>query len=384
MCKTIYRKDNRVDMMHHLPMYIARYWIAVAVLFFTLLSAYTSSPMYGQSAPATPDVNTVPPIELLATPTNTPFPTPTPLDDDSQSGGGGGGLRPTATPVVDQNDGSDDAEESNRGGDSQNSDDNSHGSAGSTETGGSNGPTGGESATSTTADQATPPDQTGIVNVATLNIRRAPSTDAPIVDTIFLNEMVTIFSRDDGNRWWYVCCGSGSGREGWVSAQFITPDFAPDRAESLLPVSATTQNESQDERIADTLTVEMRPSPAFAWQGQTVQLRLSVRNRGEAALTKVTLRNDLPAELRYVDAVVGEGGTVQTKGNATEGLIYTISWPRIDAGETATATVTVRLAADLPNGALVDNLAVVESAEGARALAGITFAMPPLRLPLFR
>lgn len=380
-------------MIHYLPVFIARYWIAVAVLIFALLSAYTSSPMYGQSAPPTPDVNTVPPIELIQTPTNTPFPTPTPIDDGDQSGGGGS-LQPTSTPIPS------DSDSDNSGNDSG---DTGSGNAGSGDSGsgtGSSGNGNGQSGTGTggntgnevssesddngATDASEANGYTGTVNVVTLNVRRGPSLDDPIVDTVFINETVTILSRDSENGWWYVCCGSGSGREGWVSAQFITPNFAASEAETLLPISATTQGAMQSEAAADALVVEMRPSPAFAWQGQTVRLQYTVRNLSNETLTKLRLRNDLPPELAYVTTIAGQQGSVQTAGQEEDGIVYTINWPQIGAGEAVTATVTLQLANDLPNGAMVDNLAVVESSEGASALAGITFAMPPMRLPLFR
>lgn len=355
-------------------MFIARYWIAVAVLLFALLSAYTSSPMYGQSTQPTPDVNTVPSIELFQTPTNTPFPTPTPMDDDNQ--GGGGALPPTATPVPNNN----------SSGDAGNNDDNdasrqeSNSGDSSTST---NNAENGNTNTDAVAEQNNN-QLTGVVNVVTLNIRRGPSTDDPIIDTIFINEPVSILSRDNNDSWWYVCCGSGSGREGWVSAQFITPNFVRTEATTLLPISATTAQALQDEETDNILVVEMRPSPAFAWQGQTVRLQYTIRNLSDQRQTNIRLRNDLPPSLIYIDAAAEQGGRIQVVGEAEDGLVYTINWPALDAGASATATVTLQLANNIPNGAMVDNLAVVESAEGATSLAGITFAMPPLRLPRFR
>ncbi len=379
-------------MMHRLPVFIARYWIAVAVLLFALLSAYTSNPIYGQTAPPTPDINTVPPIELLQTPTNTPFPTPTPVVEDEQPGGNE--LDPTATPFFNEPTATPQANNDNSGGGSSSGGSGGSGSgsggsggsssgSGSSDSGNTGNPT--ESAP-TTGDISQLSGLTGIVNPVTLNIRKGPSTEDSIIDTLFRNEPVTILARDSANMWWYVCCGTGAGREGWVSAELITPNFDRNEAESLLPVTATTraQTAAGSDATAAAVVLEMRPSPAFAWQGQTVQLQFVVSNTSDQPLTNIRLRNDLPPTLAYLTADIGQQGTVQESGEAKDGLIYTILWPALAARESLTATVTLQLEDDIPNGALVDNLAVVDTAEGTNALAGITFAMPPLRLPQFR
>ncbi len=352
-------------MMHRLPMFIARYWIAIAVLAFVLLSAYTSNPIYGQAGVPTPDVNTVPPMEELVRPTNTPFPTPTPIVDGGQPGNGGT-FDPTATPQADNND------------------DNNNDSSGGSTGGGSTGS--GNSESPPLTERTTPgTGLSGTVNVVTLNVRKGPSATDPIVDTLFRNEPVTILAQNSGGQWWYICCGSRAGREGWVSAALITPNFDPS-AVAALPVTATSYDVTANVATAadQALLLEMRPSPAFVWQGQTVQLQFVVRNTSDQPLTNIRLRNDLPPTLTYLSTSTGQQGTVQAAGEAKDGLIYTINWPAVAAGESLTATVTLQLAGTIPNGALVDNLAVVDTAEGANALAGITFAMPPLRLPRFR
>ncbi|MEZ4617242.1 MAG: SH3 domain-containing protein [Caldilineaceae bacterium] len=355
-------------MKHKLPMFIARYWIAAAVTLFALLSAYTSSPIYGQSAPPTPDVNTVPRPELLATPTNTPFPIPTP---ESGGGSNNGGRD-------DGGDNSSDRDNSNNEG-NDSADTNSNDNSDQTSN-----PVDQERPQTGKSDDAPNSDLTGVVNVVTLNVRKGPSTGTAIVDTLFLNEEVAVLARDSGGDWWYICCGTSSGREGWVSAALITPDFTQAAAAALAVTATSSAASSTASAAEETLILEMRPSPAFAWQGQIVTLHYVIRNQGDQPYTNIRLRNDLPPTLAYLDATVEQGGTISTAGRATDGIIYTVTWPEIEAGAALTATVTVRIAENVRNGALVDNLAVVESAEGATALAGITFAMPPVRLPQFR
>ncbi|MEZ4864535.1 MAG: SH3 domain-containing protein [Caldilineaceae bacterium] len=349
----------------------SRYWIIAAVLMFSLLSFYTSEPSFGAAITPTPDVHTVPEPESIMTPTNTPFPTPTPIDLDSDSGGGatGGG----APPATRQPDNNDDAET----------------------TGGGAGGSTADGADATTPDTA-PEDSsaatglTGAVAVTTLNLRKEPSGDAHIIDTLFSGERVEIRGRDSGNGWWYICCGAGAQRPGWVSAQYITPDFDQSQALTLLPVLATTDAPSLASSgtaamaADESLQLIMRPVPAFAWQGQTVVLHLALHNRGNAKLTNVSLRDDLPPQLHYVAATISGEGAIAESGTVADGSILTLNWPEVQASAQVTATLTVRIDPAVPNGALIDNLAAVKSDQGVEALAGITLAMPPTLLPHFR
>lgn len=339
-------------MMNVLSTFFTRYWIAVAVITFALLSVYTSNPTFGQAATPTPDVNTVPKPEEIVTPTNTPFPSPTPADDNEiPSGGGAPSVDPTATRAPDT-DSADDSEDSN----------------------------------------PLPPGTaiTGTVATVTLDVRRAPNPGANIVDTLFQGDSVEILGRDHGGSWWYICCGAGAGRAGWVSAQSIT--LANADAAAAIPVTANSSAPSviNSDMLTSTtaltlpLVLEMRPSPAFVWQGQTVQLHFVIHNQSDQTLTNVSLRDDLPSTLQYQTTTAGNQGEVVTDGAVAEGEIFSISWPEINAGERLTATVTLQVATNVSNGALIDNLAVVSTDEGAEALAGITFAMPPMRPPLFR
>lgn len=380
-------------MVHNLPKLIARYWIVTAVLLFALLSAYTSSPIYGQSADPTPDVNTVPRPEEVITPTNTPFPTPTPMLDDNLPGDDDDDDQPQPTATETFDDGFGDFDDDNFDDGSFND-----GNTGDNGNGGVPGNSGFDESVGGGSGGGTPPNQesstdptieidpdalTGMINAVTLNIRRGPGTNFGIVDTIFLNEPVAVLSRDSSGEWWYVCCGSGAGRPGWVSAQYVTPDFDRNAAAELLTISAGASTFDADTEETP-LILEMRPSPAFVWQGQIVQLNLILRNTGEEAYTNVRLRNDLPPTLEFVAGEVNDGGELATAGREQDGLIYTISWPEVPSGGEVTAVVTVKIAGNLGNGTLIDNLAVVDTAEGAGALAGLTFAMPPVRLPIFR
>ena len=229
---------------------------------------------------------------------------------------------------------------------------------------------------------------TGLVNVVTLNVRKGPSAADQIIGKLFLDDRVEVLGRDDAGVWWYVCCGSGTQRAGWVNTQFITPQFAGADAATLLPVLATgvatTPAPAGETTGTPMLLLEMRPLPAFAWQGQSVQLQLVVHNTSNQALHTIRLRDDLPPELMFVSATVDNGGTYTYRGAVTSGPVLTIEWPTLPAQGKFTATITLQIRSDTASGALIDTLAEVTTATGGQALAGLTLAMPPLRLPTFR
>ena len=402
-------------MNQFLMKFLRHYWLALFVVAVGLLSAYTSSPIYGAPAMTpTPDVQTVPKPVILNTPTNTPFPTPTPSNDPNAPSGGG----PVATRAPGNNQG-------DNGNNNQNDDDNNNnndnqpsnqpGNANPTPTSAAPGNVPAANPTANTAPgtgtqiTGTTSGLTGVVNVVTLNMRKGPSTSDHIVDTLFKHDQVFVSGRDRAGAWWYVCCGAGSQRTGWVSAQLITPNFTAAQAAALpvlvnspLPVAtktalatpqttatvqATGTPESAGaptEAAAASLLMTMRAQPAFAWQGQRIQLQLVLRNSSSQALTDLHLRNDLPPELAFVAATVSDGGDYRYTGAAESGPLLTIDWPALPTDAQVTATITLQIRADTPIGAVIDNLAAVTSAEGAEALAGLTLAMPPTGLPQFR
>lgn len=369
----VYQTSKRVLQVIHEV--VRRYWIVILVLAFGFLSLYTSHPIYGApAAQSTPDVNTVPKPISTPTPENTPFPTPTAVSDNGTSDPGDD---EGVTPPAEDNRETDTRETDNTGGG-----------------GGVNSGANPESTSGTAAnEQDEPSGVTGVVTTVTLNLRKGPSTTARVIDTLFLNDAVAILGRNQSGEWLYICCGARTGLAGWVSKQFITTDLSNEQAmtliplfESVLPQTAAaaptaTPNSQPD---ADALVLEMRPQPSSAWQGQTLDIQLVVRNRSNQALTAVQLRNDLPDELAAVAVQVGNQGQVTYAGARQNGPIITIDWPTVPANGQVAATLTVQIAKTVADGALIDNLAVVTSQQGTEALAGITLAMPPVALPQFR
>ena len=353
------------------------YWILLLVLGFGLLSLYTSHPIYGAPvAQSTPDVNTVPKPAATPTPENTPFPTPTRVDDNGGDNGGG-----SPGDEDQNNDNNDNSDSGNRGSDSA-----SGGGGGTAVVDLGNE----ESSTQQGADATN--GITGLVTAVTLNLRKDPSATARVVDTLFLNDPVAILGRNQSGNWLYVCCGTRTQLAGWVSKQFVSTNLSSDQEMARIPlfesaVSVATSESSTNtgnKAAADSLVLEMRSLPAAIWQGQTIDIQLVVRNRGNQALTRIQLRYDLPTELAVVKTVTSGEGKVNISGARQGGPIVTMDWPTVPANGQLTATVTVQIATTVADGALIDNLAVVNTSQGIEALAGITLAMPPTALPQFR
>lgn len=385
---------------------VKKSWILILVLLLGVLSAYTNHPIYGApAATPTPDVQTVPKPELLATPTNTPFPTPTPNSEDSSSGSSG----PVVPTQPDDNNDNNDPDDNDGNENNNNTNNNSNTPGANATSGATSGP---GASTTAGATQADTPGLNGVINVVTLNLRRGPGTTAHIIDTLFMNDQITILGRDSGGKWLYICCGSRAKLTGWVSAQFVTPKFPAGQTMDALPLvgasvvnsptitsptitstagttttaqlAATQQNLATGDTTATPILLEMRPMPAFAWQGQTLALSFVVHNNSDQPIANVRLLDDLPEELAFVEATIGAQGTISHTGTAQNGPLLAIHWPELGANERITATVTVRIESDTPDGAMIDNLAVINTEQGNKALAGITISMPPTLLPQFR
>lgn len=366
---------------------VRSYWILLVVLTFGLLSLYTSHPTYGaQAATPTPDVNTVPDPIATPTPENTPFPTPTPVRNNPANNNDDDTTSPGNSNPGDSNPGNENNNSNNNGGNSGNGPTTGGGGATPGAATGNTGSTATNAATGTNG-------ATGLVTAVTLNLRKDASATAPVIDTLFLNDQVALLGRNQGGDWLYICCGARTKLAGWVSKQFIATTLTSDQAMTLIPLfaSATSQTAATvppattgNKAGADSLVLEMRPLPSAAWQGQSIAIQFVVRNRSNQAVTGVQLRNDLPDELAVLKEQIGNQGKVVYSGVRQRGPVITIDWPTVPANGQVSATVTVQIAKDVADGALIDNLAVVKTSQGAEALAGITLAMPPVALPQFR
>jgi uncharacterized protein YraI len=238
-------------------------------------------------------------------------------------------------------------------------------------------------ATTTTAATATPVPGSlpGTVAGVNLNVRQGPGTDNPVVGKLRANDPVSVLGRNAAGDWLYICCAGTPLVNGWVSAEFITPAFAAGELEEVSATAGATTpaagETGEAAAAASGLSVEIAQQPPFAVQGREVALVYTVSNNGSADLADVVLSSELPGPLTLV-GVTAAGGEVTQQ----EAPSVTITWPALAAGESATATVRVRVAADVPNGTTFANLATV-TAGGESATNGITIGMPPALLPEF-
>ncbi|MFN8488763.1 MAG: SH3 domain-containing protein [Caldilineaceae bacterium] len=384
--------------------WLVHYWILSTVALFALLVVYTSSPIFGQSPNPTPDIKTVPEPAMVPTATNTPFPTVTPVEIPQVP-------EITVTPS-----GQHDKNQDTNGDTGSNVGDENGGAAG--DSGGGVAAGDGQTDNSSVADTQTFTQTnnapTGKVLVAVLNLRKSPGTGSAIIDTLFRNDIVQVQARSADGGWWLVCCGADTKGAGWVSAKLIRPNFNLAQVNSLLPMMAgsspapatpktpsgtsnpilataplTTSRLITASNVltggkAVTLLLQMRPSPAFVWQGQLVNLQFVITNRSQSPAVNVRLRDDLPTALQYTAAAISHNGQFQQQAKAAGSSIISLAWPQLAAGSEVTATVTLRVAANLPNGSLIDNLAVVAADNAGDVPAGVTLAMPPTVLPVFK
>nr|HRJ40846.1 hypothetical protein [Caldilineaceae bacterium] len=63
--------------------------------------------------------------------------------------------------------------------------------------------------------------------------------------------------------------------------------------------------------------------------------------------------------------------------------IVLFTWPALQAGGEAQATLTVRIGASVANGTVIDNLAVAFADNAAAVTTGISLGTPPVHLPTF-
>jgi len=360
-----------------------RYWIGgVALLLALLLVKVTPA----WASPNVSPVNqTVP--DPTATPENTPVPqaTNTPNDDDDDDDNppaptwtptqpGGGQPAPTATS-----------------------------------------PAAGETPASPPADGSI----TGVVIADALNVRSGPGTGFGKLGTVVRDQVVTVLARNDAGDWWLICCVTNTEVQGWVSASYLQPNFditqlttlvplaqdgsapaptvAPTAAPAITQTVATTtsvqaaaqpvtQTVASTETSESTVTLEvvMQQAPQFVAQGQPLEIQFAVTNTTEVDAVNVELRDELPPELNLIMVTIGGEGELVPQTGVAGRYVLDILWPALAAGESVTATLQLEVASDVPDGAVIDNLAVATADNAASSTAGITIGMPPTSLPDFQ
>lgn len=74
---------------------------------------------------------------------------------------------------------------------------------------------------------------TASVTVPVLNVRQGPGTTFAVIGRLTSGAQVTVLGRNADSTWLYVCCIAGTQTGGWISAQFVTPNFTAAQLDAL-------------------------------------------------------------------------------------------------------------------------------------------------------
>lgn len=228
----------------------------------------------------------------------------------------------------------------------------------------------------------------GTVAISVLNLRRGPSPDSAIIDTMWRNDTIEISQTANDGTWLLVCCGVEEGSAGWVSSLFINYDAnsltvgSLDGSATSAAVDTTTETASDAET---SLELTMRVTDTTVLAGQILDINYEVENLGSADALNVSVTNELPEDLYLNNFEMDATGQFTHTLNAQNNRrIFTIIWPEIAASETVTATVKVQISPGTPNGLVIDNLAGASAENADGDTAAISIGTPPLAPPSFR
>ena len=188
-------KKNQTSFVGTTIRSLRRYWIPVAVAALLSLTIFAGQPAW--AADGRPDIGqTVPtPTPLAPTATSAPPAEPTATSVPP--------AEPTATPAPTPDNGG--------GGD------NSGGDAAA--------PVESAAAPVEAAVQVPTSTLTGTVTAVTLNVRQGPGTSNPVIGRLTAGSAVNVLARNADGTWLLVCCTT-AGANGWVSAQYVSPNFS--------------------------------------------------------------------------------------------------------------------------------------------------------------
>jgi uncharacterized repeat protein (TIGR01451 family) len=234
------------------------------------------------------------------------------------------------------------------------------------------------------------------VSVGNLNLREGPTTDYNTLGVLTANAQVTVRARTPDGSWWYICCLPNSTTAGWASAQLLTPNFDRAQANDLIPVFGAEVTPTAPapagtpvpavrpaEEAATPLGINFQIDPPFVWQGITATLTITVDNPNKVDVVNAVLSDELPPNLLLISASADAEGEVEQVATTSERPLLLFRWNTIPAETAVTATLVVQMAADLTNGAIVDNLVAVRGRNAAYTTAAITIGMPPVVPPSF-
>ncbi|MEZ4710783.1 MAG: SH3 domain-containing protein [Caldilineaceae bacterium] len=221
---------------------------------------------------------------------------------------------------------------------------------------------------------------TGVVSVVVLNVREGPGTVFSVIGTVTQSTVVEVMERNADGSWWRICCIVGTEEPGWVSAQFITPNFDAARALELIPLAT----EIPAPPTAPVLQLDVRMQPAFVWAGQEFTLDFAITNLSADSVQNVSFGTELAPTLAFVSTTTSGDGAAANSAAVSGATLVEATWAELAAGATANVTIALRVTDTMANGDVIDNLAVV-GADGVDDItAGISIGMPPTMLPDFK
>ena len=129
------------------------------------------------------------------------------------------------------------------------------------------------------------------------------------------------------------------------------------------------------------LTLLASPIPQFVHQEEIVELQFEIINESSQTATEVILSDALPLGLDFIE--VKTDGTVKEEKGIQAETIVQIFWPHILPDEKVSANVRLRVVDDLPDGAVLENLAALYTGAFPVQTVGIQIGLPPSALPYF-
>ncbi len=237
---------------------------------------------------------------------------------------------------------------------------------------------------------------TASVTVATLNVREGPGTEFPVIGSLVSGTTVSVLARSEDNTWWYICCVPDNNQPGWTSAALLTPDFDRGSSADLIPVYGAVVKETASAQPTATLepaaakasklplVLTMSVIPPYLQQGETGEIVIEVSNPNLEAALSVEMSDQLPLELELIEATAEGRSLVNDQPSEEGSSLVLVRWESIPAGESVRATIKVKVADGLEDGAVFDNLAGVRGTNAAYASGAVTIGMPPVLLPDFQ
>lgn len=125
---------------------------------------------------------------------------------------------------------------------------------------------------------------TGTVTAVTLNVRQGPATTFPVIGRLSAGTTINVLARNVDGSWLLVCC-TASGSNGWVSAEFVAPNYTATEAAGL-SVSSSAVTTDTVTSTAGTVTAAVKP---MSGTGTVDVLTLNIR-QGPSTSTPVVGR----------------------------------------------------------------------------------------------